>query len=175
MSVVLVSALCGQSNVVSVVLVSALCGQSDANYPFPRPLAHRSAPVRDHVGHDGRQGAARGQALEKEAQQVEPVRDERVGDVKLLQHVGEGILEAVAGGAHTRSPHMNDVNTYQHHVNVYVTSNHTLWHHVKTCSPLDRSSTDRSRLMHDLDHSGQIDRSIPDIVLSSSRFRGEPV
>lgn len=50
--------------------------------------------------------------MEKEAQQVEPVRDERVGNVELLQHVGEGILEAVAGRAHIMSPHMNEVKTY---------------------------------------------------------------
>ena len=68
-------------------------------------LTHRSAPVGDHVGHDSRQGAARGQALEQEAQEVEPVRDERVCNVELLQHVGEGILEAVAGGARTHRHH----------------------------------------------------------------------
>lgn len=77
--------------------------------PPSSPLTHRSAPVGDHVRHDGRQGAARGQALEQEAQEVEPVRDERIGNVELLQHVRKGILEAVAGGARTQRATTNHI------------------------------------------------------------------
>ncbi len=54
----------------------------------------RSTPIRDHVSHDGGRGPVRGQALQQEAQQVEPVPDEGVGDVELLQHVRERVLQA---------------------------------------------------------------------------------
>lgn len=109
------------SGLLSQVLHSCSCGRQQC-CTRPRPLrailprsslTHRSAPISDHVGHDGREGAARGQALEQEAQEVEPVRDERVGNVELLQHVGEGVLEAVSGG---RTHH---VKISPHHVTIY--------------------------------------------------------
>lgn len=51
--------------------------------------------------------------MEQKAQEVEPVRDERVGNVELLEHVGEGVLEAVSGG------HMHNVIMLPHHVTIH--------------------------------------------------------
>lgn len=56
---------------------------------------HRPAPISDHVGHHRGRRAVRGQALQQEAQQVQPVLDEGVRHVNLLQHVRERVLQAV--------------------------------------------------------------------------------
>mmetsp|Transcript_7610 Transcript_7610/g.15824 ORF Transcript_7610/g.15824 Transcript_7610/m.15824 type:complete len:372 (+) Transcript_7610:721-1836(+) len=49
--------------------------------------------VREHVGHERDGGVPRGGPLEEEADHVEPVPDEGVGDVLLVQEVREGHLQ----------------------------------------------------------------------------------
>lgn len=56
---------------------------------------HRPAPISDHVGHDRGRRAVRGQALQQEAQQIQPVLDEGVRHVNLVQDVRERVLQAV--------------------------------------------------------------------------------
>lgn len=55
---------------------------------------HRPAPIRDHVGHYRGRRAVRGQALQQEAQQVQPVLDEGIRDAQLLQNLRERFLQA---------------------------------------------------------------------------------
>lgn len=57
-------------------------------------MTHRPAPVSDHIGHYGRRSAAGGQALQQEAQEIEPVLHKGIRDLELLHHVCERVLEA---------------------------------------------------------------------------------